>query len=186
MPRTFTLDTRCLIAVANNEPASGTVQERLGMRAPRAGPTLLWLRCLHLKNDEADITSGISENHTTTWFHSGLGHLNVILPIGYSATAFRGRSWPDDPQRRSLSTRFTRSFFRLCNFCHRQILQLTHGAIGNVTFRPSMEPYSSQTGRVRHSQLRFSQGRQESSADRFTGAGLIEHPGGALSLPLVS
>jgi hypothetical protein len=39
--------------------------ERLPMRTPRAGPTLLWLRCLHLKNNEADITSGISQNFGT-------------------------------------------------------------------------------------------------------------------------
>jgi hypothetical protein len=100
MPRTFTLDTNCLIAVANNEPAAGAV--RALADAHTAG-----------RADVAVVAMSASEKQRGGYYlrnfaefrdrlvSLGLGHLNVILPMGYWGISFWGHClWPDDATKK--------------------------------------------------------------------------------------
>jgi hypothetical protein len=65
MPQTFTLDTNCLIDVADKRPAAKAVQALAYAHASQARPTLLWLQSLRLKNSKTGITSMILQNLLT-------------------------------------------------------------------------------------------------------------------------
>jgi hypothetical protein len=147
MPRTFTLDTNCLIAVANNEPAAGAV--RALADAHTAG-----------RADVAVVAMSASEKqrgghyiHDFTEFRNhlvslGLGHLNVILPMMYWDISFWGHClWSDDAMVK-LEHEIHLILFPTMQFLWEVIAapialtcptipQLAHGAIANVTFRPS-------------------------------------------------
>jgi hypothetical protein len=184
MPRTFTLDTNCLIAVANNEPAAGAV--RALADAHTAG-----------RADVAVVAMSASEKQRGGYYlrnfaefrdrlvSLGLGHLNVILPMGYWGISFWGHClWPDDATKK----------------LEHEIHSILFPA---VQFLPPPNP-PTDTWRNRKCDVQAIWSHIHHKRDVFVtsdcnfhkadkkvalidlGAGLIEHPEGALSLSLVS
>src|SRR3984893_19460322 len=80
MPRTFTLDTNCIIAVAENQPAAWAVRTLADAHAGRADAAVVEMSARekqqggHYIRNFAEFRDRLDS--------LGLGHLNVILPMG--------------------------------------------------------------------------------------------------------
>jgi hypothetical protein len=96
MPRTFTLDTNCIIDVAENRPAAGAVRALADAHAAgRADVAVIAMsaserqRGGHYIQDFTDFRNRLVS--------LGLGHLNVILPMMYWDISFWDHClWTDD------------------------------------------------------------------------------------------
>ena len=81
MPRTFTLDTNCIIDIAENRPAAGAVRTLADAHAGRADVAVVAMSASEKQQGGHYIRNfAVFRDRLVSL---GLGHLNVILPMGY-------------------------------------------------------------------------------------------------------
>ena len=82
MPQTFTLDTNCIIDVAKKRPAAPAVQALADAHtAGRAAVAVVAIAASE-KQPDGHYSKDFTEFHNRL-VSLGLGHLKVILPMGY-------------------------------------------------------------------------------------------------------
>jgi hypothetical protein len=95
MPRTFTLDTNCIIDVAENRPATEAVRTLADAHAGRADVAVVAMRASETQQGGHYIRNFAEFRDRLVSL--GLGHLNVILPMGYWDISFWGQClWADE------------------------------------------------------------------------------------------
>src|ERR1700730_2763665 len=99
MPRTFTLDTNCIIDVAENQPAAWAGRTLADAHAGRADVAVIAMSASE-KQQGGHYIRNFAEFRDSL-VSLGLGHLNVILPMGYWGISFWGQClWPSDATKK--------------------------------------------------------------------------------------
>jgi hypothetical protein len=191
MPHTFTLDTNCLIAVANNEPAAGAVRALAEAHATSRADVAVVAMSASEKQQGGLYIQNFAEFRDRL-VSLGLGHLEVILPMAYCDISFLDHCLLTDEEMVKLereihSTLFPTVQFQWQDYCRANSID---------------PPNDSPTGRWRNckcdvqvvwSHIHSKRDVFVSSDSNFhkadkksaliaLGAGRIEHPKSALSL----
>jgi hypothetical protein len=96
MPQTFTLDTNCLIDVADNRAAAGAVRALADAHAAGRADVAVIAMSASEKQQGGHYIRNFAEFRDRL-VSLGLVHLNVILPMGYWDISFWGQClWADE------------------------------------------------------------------------------------------